>query len=134
MTGIRPTLELHAQAEEDLPGVAVEGGHNALAAERGRNSGLAEDRRGRGHRQNRRSGHRVDVEELVARGDVLLVGDVLGMEADRIALVAAPPDEEALASLIGKHKERGGSFAVFPQNESVQSPIRPGGDRARMDS
>ena len=48
--------------------------------------------------------------------------------------IAAPPDEEALASRIGKHKERGGSFEVFPQNESVQSPIRPGGDRARMDS
>jgi hypothetical protein len=49
--------------------------------------------------------------------------------------IAATPDEEAaLASLIGKHKERGGSSAVFPQNESVQSPIRPGGDRARMDS
>jgi hypothetical protein len=48
--------------------------------------------------------------------------------------IAATPDEEAaLASLIGKHKERGGSSAVFPQNESVQS-IQPGGDRARMDS
>jgi hypothetical protein len=48
--------------------------------------------------------------------------------------IAATPDEEAaLASLIGKHKERGGSSTVFPQNESVQS-IQPGGDRARMDS
>jgi hypothetical protein len=49
--------------------------------------------------------------------------------------IAATPDEEAaLASPIGKHKERGGSSAVFPQNESVQSPIRPGGDRARVES
>jgi hypothetical protein len=49
--------------------------------------------------------------------------------------IAATPDEEAaLASLIGKHKERGGSSAIFLKNESVQSPIRPGGDRARMDS
>jgi hypothetical protein len=49
-------------------------------------------------------------------------------------IAATQGEETALASLIGKHKERGGSSAVFPQNESVQSSIRPGGDRARMDS
>src|SRR4051812_17410092 len=98
-------LELHAEAEEDLPRIAVEGGDNPFLAEAGDDVAVG---RPQGH-----AGARIHGQELVARRDILLVEDVLGVEADRPAVVAAGPDEVAAPQgVAGLIEERAGSLEL----------------------
>src|SRR4051812_45510894 len=94
--------EFHAEADEHLPRIAVEGGDHPLLAEAWNDVAV-----GGAQRHARR---RIDGEELVARRDVTAVGQVLPVEADRIAVVGAGPDEvrveQGVARLVEERARR----------------------------
>src|SRR4028119_905891 len=88
--------EADAEAERDLPRVAVECRGDARAAQAWNRIAVAADRR--------HARHRIAGQELVAGGDILPVGEVPRMEPDRVAVAARCPDqarvEQSIARLI----------------------------------
>src|SRR3954471_12689413 len=94
--------EFHAEADEHLPRIAVEGGDHPFLAEARNDASVRSEQR--------HAGRRIDGEELIARGDIMLVGQVLPVEADRIAVVGAGPDEvrveQGVARLVEERARR----------------------------
>src|SRR6185295_352232 len=88
------SAEIDPEAQKDLARVAVEGRGDPFPAKAGDRVAV---RRTEGN-----PGHRIRGEELVARRYILPVEDVLGVEADRVAVVGARPHQIGIPQSVAR--------------------------------